>query len=559
MAEPKPHITWADRLRMKRWDFWTGFTVFIYLYLICFVVYPLFSLLLSSLRDPKGSFTLSYYWDFLRLNYYRTALFNSFTISFFAALFALVIGVPLAYAAVRTNIRGKGLLNILVIMSLVSPPFIGAYSWIMLLGNNGLVTRLFHAVGIPFSSIYGPGGIIFVLTLQFYPHIYLYVSGALRSIDTSLEEVAESLGSPVWKRMASITLPLIFPTLSAGALMVFMEAFADFGTPLLLGQGYTVMPVLAYNQFVSEMGGNPSMASTISSLMILCSVLLLSVQRYVSTRRNYATTGMRTPKIKLLSPAVRTILTAVTFVPALISIIPQITVAVTSFIQTKGPVFQHGFSFGSYQEIWYRVKPAIINTYSYSLVAIAITVLLGVLASYVLVRRRSKVTALLDGLLMVPYVVPGTVVGISFILAFNEPPVILTGTWVILVIAYVTRKMSYTIRSSSGMLYQLDRSVEEASISLGVPPVRTFFKTTLRLMLPGVMSGAIISWIAIINELSTTLVLYHGATATITVSVYSEVVTSNYGTGAALATLLSVSALGSLLIANRLSGRRLVL
>ncbi|NBD24142.1 ABC transporter permease [Paenibacillus glycinis] len=559
MARPGQRASWSDRLKLRRWDFWTGFTLFMYAFLLVVVVYPLCALLISSLYDKQGDFTFANYWDFLRLKYYRNALLNSFKLSSLSALFALLIGVPLAYVSVRTDIRGKGALNILVIMSLLSPPFIGAYSWIMMLGNNGFLKRILHAAGIPFTSIYGPKGIVFVLALQFYPHIYLYVSGALRMIDTSLEEAAESLGVPAWKRIWTITLPLILPTLSAGTLMVFMESFADFGTPLLLGQGYKVMPVLAYDQFISEMGSNPAMASTVSGLMIVCATLILFIQRFVSTRRNYAMTGMRTPTIRSLPPAVRRLVTALAFVPAGISIIPQATVAVTSFIETKGPVFQRGFSMGSYAEIWYRVKQAIMNTYSFSLLAIAAMIVLGVLTAYVLVRRKSRITAMLDGLIMVPYVIPGTVLGISFILAFNKPPLLLTGTWIILVLAYVTRKMSYTIRSSSGILQQLDKSVEEASISLGVPPVPTFFKTTLVLMLPGVLSGAIISWVAVINELSTTIVLYHGATATIAVSVYSEVVTSNYGTGAALATILSVTALLSLLIANRLSGRKLML
>jgi iron(III) transport system permease protein len=156
---------------------------------------------------------------------------------------------------------------------------------------------------------------------------------------------------------------------------------------------------------------------------------------------------------------------------------------------------------------------------------------------------------------MVPYVMPGTVLGISLIIAFNKPPLILTGTWIILVIAYIVRKLPYTIRSSTAILQGLDRGVEEASISLGVPPMRTFFKTTGRLMMPGVLSGAILSWVTTINELSSTIVLYYGATATISVTIYSEVFTANYGTGAALASILSVSTLISLLIATKITGQ----
>ncbi|MFC3791838.1 ABC transporter permease [Paenibacillus sp. GCM10012307] len=536
-----------------KWDVWSVVTLAAFAFLTFFVVYPLVSLLLNSFYDQTGKLTLGNYWEFLRLKYYYSALFNSFKISILATLFAVLIGLPLAYLSTRYQIRGKGALNILVILSLMSPPFIGAYSWILLLGNNGVITRLLHSIGIPFTSIYGWQGIVFVFALQFYPHIYLYVSGALRTADSSLEEAAESLGMPAWRRLLTVTLPLVLPTLSAGTLLVFMESFADFGTPMLLGQGYKVMPVLAYEQFINEMGGNMSMASTVSALMIVCSTLALFVQRFVSSRKNYATSGMRIAKVKPLSRKKSWLFTIIAFVPASISILPQATVIYTSFLERKGPVFHRGFSLDSYIQIGYKVQKAITNTFSFSLMAMGIIIVMGVLISYVLVRRASRLTAFLDGLIMIPYIIPGTVLGISLIIAFNKPPIILTGTWIIIVIAYVARKISYTVRSSVGILQQLDRSVEEASISLGVPPMKTFFKTTVRLMIPGVMSGAIISWVAVINELSTSIVLYHGATATISVSIYSEVFSSNYGTGAALATILSVCTIISLIIANCLS------
>ncbi|GIP34164.1 iron ABC transporter permease [Paenibacillus sp. J2TS4] len=556
MQQPIIRPALASRLSLKKWDFWTWVTVAVYLFLLSFIVYPLFSLFYASLFNEKGVLSLQNYDNFIKLKYYRDALFNSFKVSGLATLFAILIGVPLAYITTRYNIKFKGLINIMVIMSLLSPPFIGAYSWILMLGNNGFITRFLHDIGIPMKSIYGWHGIVFAFTLHYYPHIYLYVSGALKTIDTSLEEAAESLGMPGWKRLLNVTFPLIFPTLSTGALMVFMASFADFGTPMLLGQGFKVLPILAYEQFISEMGGNPAMASTLSVVLIMCSTSILFLQRYLVSRKNYSMTGMRTPKVKSLPPFLKWGLTALVFIPATISIIPQVTVVVTSFIKTKGPVFHPGFSLDSYKEILFRVPKAIMNTYTYSSISIIIMIAMGMMVAYLLVRRKSKITAMLDSLLMVPYVMPGTVLGISLIIAFNKPPLILTGTWIILVISYVIRKLPYTIRSSTAILQQLDKSVEEASISLGVPPAKTFFKTTARLMAPGVLSGAILSWVTTINELSSTIVLYYGATATITVTIYSEVFTSNYGTGAALASILTLTTLISLLIANKLAGKK---
>ena len=545
-----------SKLDVRKWDFWTWVTGFMVVFLLLFIMYPLFSLLWSSFFTKNGTFSLVNYQEVLTLRYYRNAIVNSFKVSTLAMVFTIILGLPVAYIYSRYNIKGKGLLYMMIVMSLMSPPFIGAYSWIMLLGKSGFLTELLHSIGIPFESIYGLKGIIFVFTMHYYPHIFLYVTGALKAIDSSLEEASASLGMSFWARLRTVTLPLIFPTLSTGALMVFMASFADFGTPMLLGQGVKTLPVLAYEQFISEMGGNPGIASTLSVVLILCSTTILFTQRWLVSRKNYQMNGMRTPKVRELKPWKKWLLTVLVFIPACVSILPQITVVVISFMKMSGPVFQSGFSLDSYREVLFRVPKAITNTYTYSSIAIVLMIVIGMLTAYLLVRRKSKITAIIDSVLMIPYVMPGTVLGISLIIAFNKPPLILTGTWIILVISYIVRKVPYTIRSSTAILYQIDRSVEEASISLGVPPMKTFFKTTGRLMTPGVLSGGILSWVTTINELSSTIVLYIGATATITVTVYSEVFYSNFGTGAALATILTLSTLVSLLLAKKLAGNR---
>ncbi|REK76174.1 ABC transporter permease [Paenibacillus paeoniae] len=546
----------VPRKRFKfRLDFWTVVTLVSLGLVMILLVYPLFNILITSFIS-EGKWDISNYQSFFKYKHYYGALFNSFLVSSLTTLFACLIGIPLAYVMTRFNIPFKGLINILIILTLLSPPFIGAYSWILMMGNNGFITRFLNEIGIPFKSIYGLHGMVWAFTMQFYPHIYLYVSGALKTVDRSLEEASENLGIHGWRRVCRVTLPLILPTLSTGALMVFMASFADFGTPMLLGQGVKVLPILAYEEFISEMGTNPAMASTISMILLLITTSLLFIQRYVISKKTFGMSSMRPPAVVKLKRPVRILATLFVAAIVLTSIIPQATVITTSFIKTNGPVFTNQFSLDSYKEVLYRVPKSILNTFTYSSMAIVIMVAAGLLISYVVVRRKSKLTSLLDSLIMIPYVMPGTVLGISLIIAFNKPPIALTGTWVILVIAYVVRKLPYTLRSSTAILYQIDKSVEEASISLGVPPMKTFFKTTAILMLPGVMSGAILSWVTTINELSSTIVLYYGATSTITVNIYSEVINANFGTAAALASILSLSTIISLLIVNKISGNR---
>ena len=262
------------------------------------------------------------------------------------------------------------------------------------------------------------------------------------------------------------------------------------------------------------------------------------------------------PAVLEVSRGKKILLTSVCMLVAVLAFLPQIVVVVTSFIKTSGPIFVPGFSVESYEKIFYKIPKNIFNTFFFSIIAIAIIVVFGMLLSYLFVKRKSKTTGLLDVLVMFPYVIPGAVLGVSMLVAFNKPPILLAGTAAIMIISYVIRKMPYTIRSSSAILYQIDPSIEEASINLGVSPMRTFFKITAPMMAPGILSGAILSWITTINELSSSIMLYGGKTATISVSIYTEVVRSSYGTAAALASILTVTTILSLLLFNKVSKDR---
>ncbi|WP_113672656.1 ABC transporter permease [Vallitalea guaymasensis] len=539
----------------KFFNFWNVVRIVAFATLAVVLIYPFFSMLRESfVSQETGGFTIANYLEFFKYPYYYKTLFNSLSVVITATILSTLIGLPMAYITTRYNIWGKPLINIMIILSLLSPPFIGAYSWILLLGRNGFLTNIFRNIGIELPTIYGWTGIVLVFTLKFFPYVYLFVSGALKSMDSSIEEAAENLGVSGIKKLFTITFPLILPTITAGALMVFMTSLADFGTPMLIGEGYKVLPVLIYEEYMSEIGGNATIASMLSVIIIICAVAILLVQKLVIAKKSYMMSSLRPPKVVKLTKGKRIGLTAFCLIIAGIAMIQQVVVVITSFIKTNGPIFVKGFSLDSYKMIISKLSTNISNTFLYSTIAIIIMVIAGLLLSYLIVRKKSKVNSLLDILIMFPYVIPGAVLGISLLVAFNKGPIMLAGTAWILIIAYVIRKLPYTIRSSTAILYQIDPSIEEASINLGVSPMKTFFKTTARLMAPGVLSGAILSWITTINELSSSVILYTGKTATISVAIYTEVVRASFGTAAALASILTVTTIVSILIFNKISG-----
>ena len=540
----------------QKWrpDFWFFVKLFVVLTMCLFIVYPFYTILTKSVFSNKvEGLTLYNFVRFFTKPYYYQTLIRSLVVCGITVLTTTIIGVPIAYVMTRYNVAGKQLLHILIIMSLMSPPFIGAYSWIILMGRNGLIAKLFKLFGAVAPTIYGRGGIIFVFTLHLFPYIYLYTSGAMNSIDSSLEEAAENLGMSKLKRIWTITLPVILPSILAGCVMVFMTALADFGTPMLLGEGYTVLPVLVYNEYMSESAVNPYMASALSVIIVFCSLAVLTFQKLVIDKRNYQMSSLRPPKEECLAGWKRFAVSLPIWIVTFLAFLPQIVVVCQSFVERSFSGMVKGINLSNYQAILSRLGRNIKNTYVFSLVAIVFIVILGILVSYILVRKKGKVANLIDTLIMFPYVIPGSVLGIGLIVAFNRKPLILVGTSTIMIISYVVRKLPYTVRSGSAFLYQMDPFIEEASINLGVSPMKTFFTVTARMMLPGIMSGAVLSWITCINELSSSIMLYSGKTSTIAVAIYQEVVRMSDGTAAALATILTVTTIISLLIVFRLT------
>lgn len=530
-------------------DFWFIVKICVLLALCMFIIYPFYNIITKSIFSSKvEGVTLDNFIKFIQKPYYYKSLFRSLFVCACTVLTTTLIGVPVAYLMTRYNIIGKKIIHILIIMSLMSPPFIGAYSWILLLGRNGLIAKLFATVGLTAPVIYGRGGIIFVFTFHLFPYVYLYTSGAMNSIDSSLEEASENLGMNKLRRIWTVTFPVVLPSILAGSIMVFMTCLSDFGTPMLLGEGYTVLPVLVYNEYMSESATDPYMASALSVIIVLCSLLVLTFQKTVVDKRNYQMSSLRPPDEVKLKGGKRFLASLPMFVVLFFSSLPQLVVFCQSFVERSFSGVVKGINLHNYQAILKRLGTNIKNTYVFSFIAIVFIVIIGMLVAYILVRKKGKVASFIDLLIMFPFVIPGSVLGIGLIIAFNRKPIILVGTAAIIIISFVVRKLPYTIRSGTAFLYQMDPFIEEASINLGVSPIKTFFKVTARMMLPGVMSGAVLSWITCINELSSSIMLYTGRTSTISVAIYQEVVRMSDGTAAALATILLSTTIISLII-----------
>jgi len=527
---------------MRRLDFWSGVMALAVLVIGLLLVWPIVQVLELGFIDPESrSFTLANYTKVLTHPYYLGALGNTVIVGVGGMLGACLLGVPLAYCTARYVIKGRNLIATLAVLALVSPPFIGAYSWVVVAGNNGWLTQQMKALGLNLPTIYGMHGIILVFSLKFFPFVYLMTESALRNINRSFEEAAANLGCTRWQRFSKVTLPLVFPATSSGAILCFVLSIADFGTPSIIGRDLRTLSTIAYNQYTSEMGGPPTMAVSISMLMIVISMLAVFLQRYLISKRRYAggMTNLVVPKT--CSGAYGVLVHTLCYAVVALATLPILVVIYTSFLQTSGPVFSGGFGLNSYLRVIREVPDAVINTFRFALLATLLITLVGGLMSYIIVRRETPVSGLLDSVLMVPYVVPGVVMAIGFLLTFNTGALDLVGTASIIVLILFIRRLPYGVRATSAVLRQIKPSIEEAAISLGASPAKAFFRITVPLMLPGVVAGAMMSFITAINELSSTLLLYTGRTTTMPVRIYGAVLDGEFGIAAALSTILLVS------------------
>jgi iron(III) transport system permease protein len=356
----------------------------------------------------------------------------------------------------------------------------------------------------------------------------------------------------MWK----VLVPLITPTLLAGGLLVFMRALADFGTPMLIGEGYKTVPVLIFNEFISEVGGDDGFAAAISVLVIIFATSVFLLQKYISNRKSVTMSALNPIEPKVKKGLGGVLAHVIVYLYTLIAMLPQLYVMYTSFLNTSGRIFVKGYSLNSYRSAFSKIGDSITNTFVLAIISIAIIIFIAVLIAYVTVKRSGSVANMLDIFTMFPYIVPGSILGIALLVTFNSKPIALSGTALILIAAFVIRRLPYTIRSSAAVLYQVSDSIEEAAISLGASTMRTFFRITLPLMISGVVAGAILSWISIITELSTSIILYTGRTKTMTVAIYTEVIRGNYGVAAALSTILTIITVASLLLFFKLSGKK---
>lgn len=546
MSGESTRVSFLSRLRNHRvsLSFW-GFVAAVAMMIFAvFLVYPVLTLLLSSFFAPSGSavpwyepyahlFVRKLYWESLR---------NSFILGGAATLGAVLLGVPLALIIGRLRVPGKMVIRSAIVLTFVSPPFIGAYAWVILFGQTGIVSRFVQDLGVSIPSIYGWGGTILVLSLQGIPYVFLFVTAGLRTVDQSVEDAGVNLGRPRLTVTRTAILPLLKPAISTSALLVFVTAFTDLGTPMVIGQNLRVFPRLVYQAYVSETSSDYRLAASLAIVMLVVAIGALLLQRAYASRRSFGQDAVQPLVIQEVSSGVRFGATLYAYGVVLLASLPLLVVVISSFTTFKGAQISWRWTLTNYTSTP-GLLTAVQNTLVLSTVATVLCVVVGTLAGYIVSRRGGRLATTMDLLSMIPFAVAGIIFGIAFALTFGGSPFFLSGTTTILVLAYFIRRLPFSVRATVSQLAQMGRQSEEASVNLGVPPGRTFLKVTIPMLLPAVASGALLTWATVVKEFNATLILYGPWTKTVSIAIFQEIMVGNFEYASAIGAILILLAL----------------
>ena len=486
--------------------------------LLClFVLYPLLNILTASFtgEGPNGWSRL------IATPRYLEAITNTLILATTVTMVATLIGVPLAYVTARYSFPGKSLIALLPLITLVIPEVIAAQTWLMMLGNNGLITRGLRDIGIRLPSFYGWFGLITSMSFIYYTYVYIGVVAAISKFDAQLEEAAQSLGSSPALSRLKVMVPVILPAILASALLVFTMTVGNFAISMILSHRLPLLSVVTYQAAVAEGASDITMQSTLASVSVLIVMTVLFLNRWVVARGKYEIVQGRGARPQPLRGLAGAGVALAAGLVVLISLLPLISIIIGAFTQARGPVMQWGnWTFANLERVFVTAPQPLINSLTYAGVATFISIAFSAIVSYVVVKKPNILTPFVDYISAVPLALSGTVLGVALLATFHGGWLPLSGTATIIVLAYVIRRMPFGMRNGQATLHNIPNSLEEASISLGVPPVRTFFKVVLPVMLPAIAAAAVLTWTTTVAELSASILVYSGGRETLPIQVF---------------------------------------
>jgi iron(III) transport system permease protein len=523
--------------------------------LTVFVLWPLAQVFVEGFKAGQQTegFSLVQFEKLLETPMVARATKNTLLIGVITATLSTAIGTLVAYTLTLTDVPLKRLLRTLVILPLVSPPFAVSFAIILLFGRRGVIT--YDLLHITQYNIYGPQGIVLVQLISDIPLATLILTAVFASMSRDLEEAAEDLGGRPLYVLRTVTFPLVTPAILTAALLSFISSISDFGNPMLIGGGYQMLATQAYIQMIELF--DLQLGAALAMLLVIPALLAFLLQHWITNRRSYVTvtSGARTGHVRPLPGWIKWPLFGLCVFLASLTVLLYGSIFVGAMVKTWG--FDYTPTTRNLQGL-VTAFPMLRNSMIVSVGAGVLGGVIGVMLAWLVTRQRFPGRGALDFSATLMYAIPGTVIGIGFIIAFNAAPYFWTGTFFIIIVAYAFRRLPVGLRTSVASQKQIDPVLEEASLDLGASRFRTFTRITFPLLSKAFLAGVIYIFIRSMTDLSAAVFLNAGRTQLFTVRMFRVMITGTPSQAAAFAALLIVIILISLGILSKVTGKSFV-
>lgn len=512
-----------------------------FLFILIFSLYPIGAVLVQSFRDRRG-FTLKYYQTFFQDPYYYTIIFNSLKVAFCTAAIALTLGTLFAVLVYKTDLPVKKLLQAGVLLPMITPGYIVALVYVYLFGRNGLITC--RLLGLE-PNIYGWKSVVFLQSIGATVTAFLLISSVLLTIPQEVEEAAANLGSSEGEIFRRVTLPLLWPGILSAGLLIIMGSIADFGTPIIVGGNFHTLASAAYFEIIGKF--NPNMAATLSVFLLLPSLILFGI--FNRLFKGYGQKVGRIRRFALKGPAAFLL-----SLPPLLYTLLTFTFFVSAFLAAFTKYFGYDFSLTfEYMKVALGLADETLdpmkNTIIYATVTGVAVAFLGMAFAYLVLRGDYRGKKYFDFAVLLPFAVPGTFMGIGYLLAFHNPPLVLTGTALIIMLNCLVRELPVAYRMGYATLAQIDKSIEEASFNLGADRFTTFYRVVLPLMRQAATFSMIYAFNATAKALGAIIFLVTAHTKVLSVKIFEATINRHFGVGAAYSLfMVAITGIGMLLI-----------
>lgn len=493
---------------------------------------------------------------------------NSLVLAILTGLGTTLLGLAFALVFTRTEFPAKKLLRVLTILPIITPPFVIGLALILLFGRAGSITEFLHwSFGLEKSRwLYGFWGVWLAQMLSFTPIAFLVLIGVVEGISPAMEEASHTLDANRWQTFRRVSLPLMRPGLANAFLLGFIESLADFGNPLVLGGNFNVLSTEIYFAIVGTVA-DPAKAAILSMTLLAMTLAAFILQRRWLGRKSYATVTGKADggQHAALNPALKwtCYLTAVPW--AIFTLMIYLLIAFGSFVKLWG--YDHSFTLDNYKQTFGIVFrngvhfvgsawDSYFSTLTIAAVSAPLTAAVGLATAYLLVRQTFFGKSVFEFSTMLSFAIPGTVIGVAYVMAFNFPPVELTGTAIILVLVFIFRNMPVGVRGGIAAMSQLDKSLDEASVTLGANSFTTLRRVIVPLLGPAILAAITYSFVRAITSVSAVIFLVSARHNLATNFIVGRVENNEFGVAIAYSVVLIVTMLAAILALQALIGRR---